>query len=619
MLAFVAKSVIAAFVAGTIFFAADARGQSTWSTGIGSWFTAGNWSDGVPAGSSTAYITNGGMAVIDQSGAACGKLLLGSYNYLAPPAAPSVQMTAGDLTAGTECIGYGTYIPATGFFAGTFTQSGGTNTVTNTAVLGYNTSDSGYNMSVSGTYSMSGGQFTVSNLILGESGGSGTFSLSGNAYLSATSENIGLSNNNQRFGNGIFTQSGGTNTATGTIDIGTNIVTSGTYSLSGSGVINASTLIVGDSGSGIFTQSGGTNIVASNLVLCNDSQGSYALSGSGVLSVGGTAYVGYGTGNGFFTQSGGSFSVPGEYVGYGSVNAIFTQTGGTHAVPGKLVLGERPIVRGMYQLSGTGVLTVGTEIIGDYSGSFSQSGGTNMVANNLFLANNDGAFSPSTGSYTLNGPGLLTVGGTEYVGYSYSGSGSFTQSGGTNSVSGALVLALNSSSGGSYALIGGLLSLSAGGVSQGAGSAAFSFGGGTLGASAPWSTMLDMTLTGSGGYATVDTTGGSIQLGGHLTGPAGLMKIGPGALVLSGTGDYLGGTTVAQGKLIVTNRGAIATGTNLIIGNAALFSPAPFVPAAQNESAAPVPEPSAIALLAGGLVAVMTARRRRTANPGFGS
>jgi hypothetical protein len=177
-----------------------------------------------------------------------------------------------------------------------------------------------------------------------------------------------------------------------------------------------------------------------------------------------------------------------------------------------------------------------------------------------------------------------------------------------------MVLAVNSGSTGSYALNGGLLLISADGISRGAGSAAFSVGGGTLGASAPWSTTLDITLTGSGGNATVDTTGGSIQLGGHLTGPGGLIKFGTGALVLSGTGNYLGGTMVAQGMLIVTNRAAIADGTKLTIGNAALFSPAPIVPAGQNELALPVPEPGTIALLVGGLVATVCARRQRIAN-----
>ena len=45
----------------------------------------------------------------------------------------------------------------------------------------------------------------------------------------------------------------------------------------------------------------------------------------------------------------------------------------------------------------------------------------------LFLGNDTGG----SGTYTLSGTGILTAGG-EYIGYS--GSGAFTQSGGTNTV-----------------------------------------------------------------------------------------------------------------------------------------------------------------------------------------
>ena len=58
-----------------------------------------------------------------------------------------------------------------------------------------------------------------------------------------------------------------------------------------------------------------------------------------------------------------------------------------------------------------------------------QSGGTNSVAGYLYLGYNAG----SSGTYNLSGSGLLSAGYSEYIGYS--GSGSFTQSGGTNSAS----------------------------------------------------------------------------------------------------------------------------------------------------------------------------------------
>jgi autotransporter-associated beta strand protein len=108
-----------------------------------------------------------------------------------------------------------------------------------------------------------------------------------------------------------------------------------------------------------------------------------------------------------------------------------------------------------------------------------------------------------------------------------------------------------------------------------------------------------------------------MQLGGHLTGPGGLIKTGLGTLVLSGTGDYLGGSAVAQGTLVVTNRRAIADGTSLTVGNAALFSPSPIVLAGLSEPVTPVPEPGTIALLAGGLAVAISVRRRRIVNHRF--
>ena len=70
------------------------------------------------------------------------------------------------------------------------------------------------------------------------------------------------------------------------------------------------------------------------------------------------------------------------------------------------------------------------------------------TCNNLYL---DGA-----SSLQITG-GTFTVSNTAYVGYS--GSGSFTQSSGTNSVSGTLILAQYAGSAGTYNLNGGLLSL----------------------------------------------------------------------------------------------------------------------------------------------------------------
>ena len=66
------------------------------------------------------------------------------------------------------------------------------------------------------------------------------------------------------------------------------------------------------------------------------------------------------------------------------------------------------------------------------SGTFTQSGGSNTVNNGLFLGYNAG----DNGTYSLTGPGGLSA-GYEIVGLS--GTGSFNQSGATNNTTGVTI------------------------------------------------------------------------------------------------------------------------------------------------------------------------------------
>ena len=184
-------------------------------------------------------------------------------------------------------------------------------------------------------------------------------------------------------------------------------------------------------------------------------------------------------------------------------------SGGTLQISaGQVSTGQTTVDGGVLQLTG-GQLTSPTQYVGNSStGSFVQSGGTNLLSSNLNLGYNPGA----SGSYTLSG-GSLSASNIEYVGYS--GSGNFTQSGGTNAVYG---IYLGYSSRQQQRDLqpqrrpAGHRRVS---VEELPEAAAFNFGGGTLGASSPWSSSLNMTLTGLNGPATVDTTGGNISLLGH--------------------------------------------------------------------------------------------------------
>ncbi len=324
----------------------------------------------------------------------------------------------------------------------------------------------------------------------------------------------------------------------GQLYLGYSSSSSGTYNLS-AGSLSAPTETLGYSGSGSFTQSGGAHAVAGILYFGYNAGGSgtYCLGGSGLLSAP-YEYVGlYGSGS--FTQSGGSNSLSNLYLG------VNTGSGGT------------------YNLSGSGLLSATTEVIGfSGSGNFTQSGGTHSISGNLYFAYLDG----SSGTYSLSAGGLLAT-PSEYIGYS--GSGSFTQSGGTHSA-GSLLLAQNAASAGTYNLNGGSLAVS--GLAQGAGSAAFNFGGGTLGAVAPWTSSVNLNMSGIGGPGTVDATGGNISLSGVLSGSGGLTKVGAGMLTVSGSNQYSGATTVSGGTLQIGPSGSISAASAISVSNSSTLA-----------------------------------------------
>jgi len=491
-------------------------------------------------------------------------------------------------------------------------QSGDWSIASNWGGTAPSSSDTAY-LNNGGTATVSLAGATASTVLLGDAGGSATLQVVSGGLTTGGSECVGFS------GTGSVTQSGGMNSLSmyyvgqylyyGSLYIGANAGSGGSYALSGSGLLSAAdSEIVGLSGTGSFTQSGGTNSFSTN-------------SFYGSLVLGGTAGS-----CGSYNLSGSGLILPPPYTGrerigfYGT--GSFTQSGGTNS-PDIVGVGSNPGSNGSYILSGSGLLTVlDGEVVGAFgTGSFTQSGGTNSLQSSDFELAGGTGVSGSYGSYNLSGSGLLSDAAEEIIGGS--GSGSFTQSGGTNSVSGidsypgfsasgALTLAQSASSVGTYNLNGGLLTC--GSLSKGLGSAAFNFGGGTLGAVFPWSSSLDMTLTGSGGNATVDTTGGSIALSGNLAGPGGLQKIGNGELVLGGSNSYSGGTTVLSGELMVANNFSLANGSNLTVGADATstFNVAEIGTPIASLAVAPVPEPATLALFAAAFCGAAVYQRLRS-------
>ena len=83
-----------------------------------------------------------------------------------------------------------------------------------------------------------------------------------------------------------LTQSGGTNSVAKSVYLGYNPGSIGSYNLSSSGQLTATTEYVGDSGTGSFAQSSGTNSITNTLYLggLREQPWTYNLSGIGQLS-----------------------------------------------------------------------------------------------------------------------------------------------------------------------------------------------------------------------------------------------------------------------------------------------------------------------------------------------
>ncbi len=207
------------------------------------------------------------------------------------------------------------------------------------------------------------------------------------------------------------------------------------------------------------------------------------------------------------------------------------------------------------------------------SGEIVQTGGTVTVSNRVGV----GHYPNETATYTMSGGSLILTGssttnpfvtsvsaeqsGTLYLGID--GTGVFKQSGGSVTAQG-LVLDNRGDTAGTdtYTLTGGAITLGEWGI-QGNASTQINLGGGTVAASADWSSSLPMTLTGTNGLTTIDTNGHAITLAGPLTGGGGLLKVDTGTLVLTGTNTYTGETRIDGGTLTLRGTGAI-TATNLL-------------------------------------------------------
>jgi hypothetical protein len=551
----------------------------TWQAGAGNWFSSSNWIDtntkgnAFPGAGDTADINDGGQAQIESGSATADVEYLGDGS--------SIEQSGGTHTIGA-------YVTIGGQGGGSYYLSAGTlsATVLNSAYFNVTV---GYNGD--GFFLQTGGANNVAQLGVAVAAGSDSSYSFSSGSISTQNECVGYA------GTGVFTQSGGTHTiTTDTLDIGTEVGAIGTYILTGTGSLllqgSSGYEIVGDSGVGTFTQNGGTNSITGSsgmLVLAfqSGSTGTYSLSGTGSLSApgeaigdlasgffaqsGGTNTVSgnlsvadQGGSNGAYTLSSGSLSVGGiEYVGR-SASGTFNQTGGSNqmsASSGGLKIGYNSTGIGLYSLSGNASVSTTYESIGyQGTGTFDQSGGSNIVTYGIYVGDNT---STAMGTYSLSGSGMLSA-LSETVGES--GTGTFAQSGGTNSISSALVVANYAQSAGTYLLGGnGFLSVNGDESIGESGNGTFNQTGGTNTLEA--SSTLALTV-GDVANGTYSLSGGTLTVSGSQAYPGNLIvgnqTGGNGIFTLSATGSM---TTEGE-DIGVNGRGAFiqSGGTNVLSG-----------------------------------------------------
>ncbi len=188
--------------------------------------------------------------------------------------------------------------------AGTFLLSNGTIT-SGIFPLGLTVGDSG-----SGYMRQTGGVVSAGSLTVGNSAGNGTYELAGGS-LSLQQMLIAR----QGHTNSLFTQTGGTNTITGSLSIATGqLAPAGTYNLQ-NGTLAIGSIVMGSAtggGTASFNQTGGANIIQHELALNNLSR--YTLS-AGTFTAG------------TIQLNGGTFALAPGYSGVATVNGIANSSG----------------------------------------------------------------------------------------------------------------------------------------------------------------------------------------------------------------------------------------------------------------------------------------------------
>jgi autotransporter-associated beta strand protein len=254
--------------------------------------------------------------------------------------------------------------------------------------------------------------------------------------------------------------------------------------------------------------------------------------------------LGASSGTGTIEMTGGSLDVALDSVIGDNNTGTFNQRGGSNTIANTLYLAYSSGSNGTYNLSDTGQLSADNEYIGyNGSGKFTQTGGTNTVSSTLCI----GGYSGSNHQYELSGTGQLFASNV-FIGGLNGISGGFIQNGGTCNITSLLSFTSAPGSYGGYALNGGTLNVKS--ISNG--NANIIIGSATLRASGDFNTSIPIQLTGINGSATIDTAGYNVGFYGVVSG-YGLTKTGSGTLILAGDNTMGGQINFNEGLIQIYN------------------------------------------------------------------
>lgn len=526
----------------------------------GSWHTPTNWlTPLVPLSTDNVIIGNGGRAVISSGSAASRVLFVGGT---AGAASGSLEIRGGTLSS------WGILLASGSFSSGSISQSAGSVTVTTSTFRGLQIGRGGWSV---GSYDLSGGSLTITQTLAVAPGiaSSGTFLLSGSGVLRTGSTTV----------SGTGGQAGGTLVVTGgSASLGATSVFRGGLLDVSSGTVATTALSIRY---GAEARVSGGELAASTLQLDNASRLS--------IEAGTTRSDGMTTISGSVVQNGGLFQSTGLTVpAYGLV----ALSGGTLAV-GRVNSGSAsPLtVAGTLRVDDTGMVTAGMVTMSAAGSLFDQiksqvavgdlavnAGAYRMRAGTLEIANSWTLGSSGTMDFA-SGAGIVTVSPGAAVNLSQ---GSITNSGSASVVilgSDTLVIlpsgfdpstafASFTNEGTAYS-VGGTLEVLAGRTVQISGTLSDpAVVAGTLRAAEGTALALPSGLT--------ILTGGSVNLGtGGVVYRSGSYSMGDGVLVTGSVGVATDGTaifvqpqgTVQAGVLTVGSGTGAAGGYDLSGGS----------------------------------------------------